>query len=98
MPYQRISTSDKQRLDDAHKCGEDYREFARQSGIKGTTAEPIINRAELNDRVVALRRGGGRRTKVTKTLIDAVVSIVELHLEYTLDQIIGEIRISQSFE
>lgn len=95
MPYQRISTSDKKRLYDAHKRGEDYVELARQLGIKRTTAWAIINRAELNGGEVALRRGGARRTKVTEDLIHAVVGIVELHPEYTLDQIIGEIRVSQ---
>lgn len=95
MPYQRISTHDKQRLYDAHRRGEDYVELARLLGIKRTTAWSIINRAERNDGVVALPRGGARRAKVTEELADTAVGIVERNPEYTLDQIITEIRTSQ---
>ena len=46
----------------------------------------------MNDGVVALPREGARRAKVTQEIADTAVGIVERNPEYTLDQIITEIR------
>lgn len=94
MRYQKISVLDKQRLVDAHNRGEDYVALARQLDIKRTTAYAIIRRAEENDGVVALPRGGARpqRRRVSPELAEAAVNIVEEHPEFTLDQINSELR------
>ena len=54
MPYQRISINDKERLYAAYQRGEDYIEFARQLGIKRTTAWAIIDRAQKRGGVVTI--------------------------------------------
>ena len=94
MPYQRISTTDKQRLVDAHARGEDYVALAQQLNIKRTTAYAIIRRAGENGGIVSLPRGGSRpqRRLVTQALIDAAVTLVEQHPEFTLDQLNTELR------
>ena len=60
MPYQRISTTDKQRLEDAHARGEDYVSLDQQLNIKRTTAYAIIRRDGENGGIVSFPRGGSR--------------------------------------
>lgn len=96
MRYQRISIEDKQRLVNAHNRGEDYIQLARQLNIKPTTAYAIIRRSIDNNGIVARPRGGVRpqRLRVSPTLRDAAVAIVEHHAEFTLDQINTELQTS----
>lgn len=94
MPYQRISINDKERLYAAHQRGEDYIEFARQLGIKRTTAWAIIDRAQKRGGVVTIPRGGLRPTCqiVNDEITRAAVAVVEEHPEYTLNQIIEDLH------
>ena len=53
MRHQRINSTDKQRLVDAHARGEDYVSLAQQLNVKRTTAYAIIRRASENGGVVS---------------------------------------------
>ena len=92
MPYQKVENVDKQRIYDCFLRGEDYVPLAQQLGIKQSTAYAIIRRAERNDGVVNMPRGGRRRTLVSDELIQASIDIVERSPEFTLNQILTELR------
>ena len=92
MSRRRISIEDKQRLIDCYRRHDDYYVLADALAINRRTAYSIIRRY-LQDGVVARRRGGHHHTLVDEEMRNAVVSIVEEHAEYTIDQINGELRL-----
>ena len=84
------------RIYDAFLRHEDYVELAKQLGIKRTrpTVWAIIKRAEENAGQVTRARGGVRPSsvKVTDSMIEAAVNTPQDHPEFTLNQMLAELR------
>ena len=91
MMRQRINREIKQRLIDAHLGGEDYQETALVLGIKRGTAYSIVQRYIVHG-AVERPRGGARRLKMDEEMTNTIVQIVELHPEFTLEQIQAELQ------
>lgn len=92
MSRHRISLEDKQRIIDCYERRDDYFELADALSINRRSAYSIIRRY-LQDAQVSRNRGGAHNTIVDEEMKDAVVSIVEDHPEYTIDQINTELRL-----
>lgn len=87
-----ISIEDKQRIIDGHDRRGDYYEMADVLGINRRPAYSIIRRYLLTG-VVTRRRGGPNLRIVDDEMKDMLVSIVEDHPEYTIDQMNQELRL-----
>lgn len=92
MPNARISTRDKERIIASYERYEDYQEVARTLGVKPGTAYAIVRRYRMTGEVER-RRGGTNNSKVDDEMIEAVVQIVQDHVEYTLTQINDELGV-----
>ena len=92
MSRQRISVEDKQRIIDCYNRQDDYFVLADALTINRRTAYSIIRRY-LRDGQVARRRGGPNHVLVDDEMRNTVVSIVQDHTEYTVDQINQELRL-----
>lgn len=92
MPNTRISARDKECIIASYERYEDYQEVARTLGIKPGTAYAIVRRFR-DTGVVARRRGGPHNIKVDEEMTQAVVQIVQEHVEYTLSQVNEELRL-----
>ena len=92
--YQKISESDKKRIIECHRNGDDYVELARHLGIKNKTAYAIIRRYQTTGHV-SRPRGGNRRLKVSDAIRRTAVEIIEEHAEFTLEQINSEFKLRE---
>lgn len=86
--YARISKETKERLIEAWENGRDYIEVAGILNVKLPTARSIILRHQTGDTLDDSRGGFRAQTlKLTPTVIEDIVQLVERHPDYTLLQI-----------
>ena len=87
----RVTDADKVRLVQAFERGEDYVDLAWLLGVKRSTAYTIIRRSQMPPR--ANNWGGEQKRKMDDEMMDMLVTIVEEHPPFTLNQINNELRI-----
>lgn len=87
-PYQTVSSDVKRRLVSAWEEGQDYVQAARILDIKLSTARSIIKRYQRGESFED-KRGGLREQalKLTPTVVQEIVDLVERHPDFTLEQI-----------
>jgi transposase len=93
MPYNKISTVDRNRIVSAHQWGEDYVFFAQQLDINRQTARNIIIRHETEGRVELLQRGGSRGEKMDALMKSYVIEKVEQKPTVTLKELQGSLHV-----
>ena len=91
--YNMISDEDKQRIFKCYEGQGDYLLLARQLGVKRSTAYSIVERGLKNEGLVNRKRGGFRKSKVSEEMKQTLISIVEEHPEFTLNQINAEMKL-----
>ena len=91
MPRNRITDTDKQRIVDAYRNHENYVEVARVLGICQSSAYAIVRRYQRHG-VVSRPRGGSHNKRMDEEMALTLVTIVEDHAEYTLNQLNEELR------
>ena len=88
MPRAKITGVDKGRITAAYENHDNYEETAQVLEISRNTADSIIRRYRRNG-VISKPRGGAHNNK----LDDEMVTVVEEHCEFSLQQMNAELRV-----
>lgn len=85
-PYARISLVDRQRIVNAFRNGDNWKELARMMGLAKQTARNIVSTYVGTGRTDTMPKGGLRRIKLTQPLVERIMDFVNSYPTATLEQ------------
>ena len=92
MPYRRVSNGDRQRLVDCFQASDGGVALARHLSINRTTAWSIKKKFLTTGKTEADARGGGRRPKIDRVMVDFSVLLLEADPCTLFHRINGSLR------